>query len=137
MVTERASKSTAPRAALPERVADTDPPLLVLLAVHHDHLALVEGQLVRVVGHAVVDGFHSLGPLLLRDETHKLGPVGFAEKTGDKRQTKSSFGSRVHPCRRRAKEKVLFVKSIFGVGVLFCFPAWTVELHEIISYLGI
>lgn len=73
---------------------DTDPPLLVLLAVHHDHLALVEGQLVRVVGHAVVDGFHSLGPLLLRDETHKLGSVGFAEKTSDGRQAKSCFGPR-------------------------------------------
>lgn len=54
---------------------DTDPPLLVLLPVHNDHLALGEGQLVRVVGHAVVDGFHSLRPLLLRDKTHKLGSV--------------------------------------------------------------
>lgn len=54
---------------------DTDPPLLVLLPVHNDHLALGEGQLVWVVGHAVVDGFHSLRPLLLRDKTHKLGFV--------------------------------------------------------------
>lgn len=54
---------------------DTDPPLLVLLPVHNDHLALGKGQLVRVVGHAVVDGFHSLRPLLLRDKTHKLGFV--------------------------------------------------------------
>lgn len=40
------------------------PPLLVLLSVHHDHLALREGQLVGVVGYTVVDGFHSLWPLL-------------------------------------------------------------------------
>lgn len=45
---------------------DTDPPLLVLLSIHHDHLALREGQLVWVVGYTVVDGFHSLRPLLLR-----------------------------------------------------------------------
>ena len=47
------------------RMCDTDPPLVVLLPVHHDHLALGEGQLVRVVGDTVVDGFHPLGPLLL------------------------------------------------------------------------
>lgn len=48
---------------------DTDPPLLVLLAVHHDHLALGEGQLVGVVGYTVVDGFDALRPLLLK---HRL-----------------------------------------------------------------
>lgn len=50
-------------------VGDTDPPLLVLLSVHYDHLALREGQLVWVVGYTVVDGFYSLRPLLLRDGT--------------------------------------------------------------------
>lgn len=40
------------------------PPLLVLLSVHHDHLALGEGQLIGVVGYTVVHGFHSLWPLL-------------------------------------------------------------------------
>lgn len=50
--------------------AGTDPPLLVLLSVHHDHLALGERQLVRVVGHAVVDGFHSLRSLFLERKTH-------------------------------------------------------------------
>lgn len=39
------------------------PPLLVLLSIHHDHLALREGQLVWVVGYTVVDGSHSLRPL--------------------------------------------------------------------------
>lgn len=48
---------------------DTDPPLLILLPIHHDHLALGEGQLVWVVGNTVVDGFHSLRPLLL-GKTH-------------------------------------------------------------------
>lgn len=48
----------------------TDPPLLVLLSVHHDHLALGERQLVRVVGHTVVDGFHSLRSLFLENKTH-------------------------------------------------------------------
>lgn len=46
-------------------IRDTDPPLLVLLSIHHNHLALREGQLVWVVGHTVVDGFNSLRPLLL------------------------------------------------------------------------
>lgn len=50
--------------------AGTDPPLLVLLSVHHDHLALFECQLVRVVGHTVVDGFHSLRSLFLEHKTH-------------------------------------------------------------------
>lgn len=80
-----------------QRGGDTDPPLLVLLAVHHDHLAFGEGQLVRVVGHAVVDGFHSLGPLLLRDETHKLGSVGFAEKTGRQASNKVELILKVFP----------------------------------------
>lgn len=66
LITDRGSTFSA---------GDTDPPLLVLLPVHNDHLAFREGQLVRVVGHAVVDGFHSLRPLLLRDKTHKLGSV--------------------------------------------------------------
>lgn len=50
--------------------ADTDPPLLVLLSVHHDHLALRERQLVWVIGHTVVDGFHSLRSLFLENKTH-------------------------------------------------------------------
>lgn len=110
-------KSTASSAALLARVGDTDPPLLVLLAVHHDHLALVEGQLVRVVGHAVVDGFHSLGPLLLRDETHKLGSVGFAEKTSVKQSRVSA-----HECVQ-VRRVFLFVQSIFGVGI--CCRQWS------------
>jgi len=55
---------------------DTDPPLLVLLSVHHDDLALREGQLVRVVGDTVVDGFHSLRPLLLQVGTRAHRRVG-------------------------------------------------------------
>lgn len=51
----------------------TDPPLLVLLPVHHDHLALGERQLVRVVGHAVVDGFHPLRSLFLENEALRFG----------------------------------------------------------------
>lgn len=44
----------------PTRTAPTHPPLLVLLPVHDDHVALGEGQLVRVVGHAVVQRFDPL-----------------------------------------------------------------------------
>lgn len=40
-----------------------EPPLLVLLAVHHDHLTLRERQLVGVVRYAVIDGLDSLRPL--------------------------------------------------------------------------
>lgn len=43
--------------------APTHPPLLVLLPVHDDHVALGERQLVRVVGHAVVQ---RLDPLRLQ-----------------------------------------------------------------------
>lgn len=39
----------------------THPPLVVLLPVHDDHVPLGERQLVRVVGHAVVEGFDPLG----------------------------------------------------------------------------
>ena len=56
---------------------DTHPPLLVLLSIHHDHLALGEGQLVRIVGYTVVDGFHSLRPFILRDQTKHTD--GFAQ----------------------------------------------------------
>lgn len=52
----------------PQQTLDTDPPLLVLLSVHHYHLTLGERQLVRVVGHAVVDGFHSLRSLFLEKQ---------------------------------------------------------------------
>lgn len=41
--------------------AQTHPPLLVLLAIHDDHVPLGECQLVRVVGHTVVQGFDPLG----------------------------------------------------------------------------
>lgn len=58
-----------PRAKNHNGMRDTDPPLLILLPIHHDHLALGEGQLVWVVGNTVVDGFHSLRPLLL-GKTH-------------------------------------------------------------------
>lgn len=44
---------------LPSR-APTHPPLLVLLPIHDDHVALRERQLVRVVGHAVVQRFDPL-----------------------------------------------------------------------------
>lgn len=53
------TRGTQPR---PSRTqARTHPPLLVLLPVHDDHVPLGEGQLVRVVGHAVVKGFDPLG----------------------------------------------------------------------------
>ena len=53
----------------PPAPAQTHPPLLVLLAVHDDHVPLRERQLVRVVGHAVVQGFDPLGLQLgLRQE---------------------------------------------------------------------
>lgn len=42
----------------------TDPPLAVLLAVHHDQLSLAERQLVWTVRCTVVDGPHPLRPLL-------------------------------------------------------------------------
>lgn len=48
--------------------SDTDPPLLVLLSVHYDHLALREGQFVWVVCYTVIHGFYSLRPLLLKDK---------------------------------------------------------------------
>lgn len=51
-----------------QQTVNTDPPLLVLLSIHHDHLTLGEGQLVRVVGHTVVDGFHSLRFLFLEKQ---------------------------------------------------------------------
>lgn len=41
--------------------APTHPPLLVLFPVHDDHVPLGERQLIWVVGHAVVEGFHPLG----------------------------------------------------------------------------
>lgn len=49
----------------PVSVASTHPPLLVLLPVHHDHLALGEGQLVWIVRHTVEESLHPLRPLFL------------------------------------------------------------------------
>lgn len=39
----------------------THPPLLIFFSIHNDHIPLRESQLVRVVGHAVVKRFDSLG----------------------------------------------------------------------------
>lgn len=52
-----------------------DPPLLVLFPIHHNHLSLVEGQLIGVIGLAVVDGFHSPG-LMFRVDTPGFGGGG-------------------------------------------------------------
>lgn len=38
-----------------------NPPLLILFSIHNDHIPLRESQLIRVVSHAVVERFDSLG----------------------------------------------------------------------------
>lgn len=44
-----------------EEALRTHPPLLVLFSCHYDHLSFHKGQLVVVVGLAVVDGLHASG----------------------------------------------------------------------------
>lgn len=66
---------------------DTDPPLLVLLPVHHDHLALGERQLVRVVGHTVVGGFHPLWPLFLENKAEVSHRVASSQTGGPWEET--------------------------------------------------
>lgn len=53
-----------PRASIVHRPRGptlTHPPLLILFSVHNDHIPLRESQFVRVVSHAVVERFDSLG----------------------------------------------------------------------------
>lgn len=54
-----------------EGTARTHPPLLVLLSCHYDHLSFHKGQLVVVVGLAVVDGLHASGFGLTLDRQNK------------------------------------------------------------------
>ena len=53
-------------------LCDTHPPLGVLLPFYDNNLSLIEGQLVWVVGHAVVDSLHPLLLLFLMGSKHEL-----------------------------------------------------------------
>lgn len=64
------------------RLGHTHPPVAVLLSIHYKHLTLTEGQLIRMVSGAVVDGLHPLRPLLLHEtESRALSRQQTARRT--------------------------------------------------------